>query len=146
MTFYGFVNIPLINFVDVPGYLPGTQQEYGGIIRHGAKVLCAYSEATVPKISLIVRKAIGGAYIALCSQGMGCDYIFAYPTANIAVMGAEGAVSILYRKEIKDASDPGKYRKEKEDEYDEKFSKSYYAASAGLVSSIIEPRNTRREV
>ena len=139
-------NIPLINFVDVPGYLPGTQQEYGGIIRHGAKVLYAYSEATVPKISLIIRKAIGGAYIALCSQGMGYDYIFAYPTANIAVMGAEGAVSILYRKEIKEAGDPGKYRKEKENEYDEKFSKPYYAASTGLVSAIIEPRNTRQEL
>jgi len=139
-------NIPVINLVDVPGYLPGTNQEYGGIIRHGAKILYAYSEATVPKISLILRKAIGGAYIALCSQGMGYDYILAYPTASIAVMGAEGAVNILFRKEIKEASDPEAYRKEKEEEFQEKFSNPYYAASAALVNSIIEPRNTRQEL
>jgi acetyl-CoA carboxylase carboxyltransferase component len=139
-------NIPVINLVDVPGYLPGTEQEYGGIIRHGAKVLYAYSEATVPKISLILRKAIGGAYIALCSQGMGYDYVLAYPTAAIEVIGAEGAVSILYRKEIKEAEDPEKYRKEKEREFEEKFSNPYYAASAALVNAIIEPRNTRQEL
>jgi acetyl-CoA carboxylase carboxyltransferase component len=137
-------NIPLINFVDVPGYLPGTDQEHGGIIRHGAKVLYAYSEATVPKISLILRKAIGGAYIALCSQGMGYDYILAYPTAYIAVMGAEGAVSILYRKEIQQAKDPTEYRKEREREFEEKFSNPYFSASTGLVNAIIEPRNTRQ--
>jgi len=139
-------NIPLINFVDVPGYLPGTDQEYGGIIRHGAKVLYAYSEATVPKISLIMRKAIGGAYIALCSQGMGYDYILAFPTAAVAVMGAEGAVNILYRKEIKEADDPEKYRREKEKEFEEKFSNPFYAASTGLVNAIIEPRHTKQEL
>lgn len=139
-------NIPVINLVDVPGYLPGTEQEHGGIIRHGAKVLYAYSEATVPKISLILRKAIGGAYIALCSQGMGYDYVIAYPTAAIEVMGAEGAVNILYRKEIKEAKDPEKYRREKEKEFEEKFSNPYYAAATGLVNAIIEPRNTRSEL
>lgn len=139
-------NIPIINLVDVPGYLPGTDQEHKGIIRHGAKILYAYSEATVPKISLILRKAFGGAYIALCSQGMGFDYILAYPTACIAVMGAEGAVNILFRKEIREAVDSEKFRREKEKEYQEKFSHPYYAASYGLVNAIIEPRHTRQEL
>ena len=138
-------NLPLFNLVDVPGYLPGIQQEYGGVIRHGAKVLFAYSEATVPKIALILRKSYGGAYIAMSGFGLGYDRVLAYPTAEIAVMGPDGAVNIIFRREIEAAADPDALRKEKIEEYREKFSNPYMAASQGLVDSVIEPRHTRRE-
>lgn len=138
-------NIPLITFVDVPGYLPGTKQEHGGIIRHGAKVIYAYVEATVPKISIIVRKAYGGAYIAMCSKSLGADIVYAYPTAEIAVMGPEGAVEIVYRKEL-ESLEPEK-REERFNqlvsEYRSKFANPYVAASLGYINSVIEPKDTR---
>lgn len=136
-------NLPLVNFVDVPGYLPGTQQEYGGVIRHGAKVLFAYSEANVPKIALIVRKSYGGAYIAMSGFGLGYDRVLAYPFAEIAVMGPEGAANIIFRREIGEAEDPEKVRQEKIEEYRNLFAKPYTAAKYGLVDVIIEPRQTR---
>ena len=136
-------NLPLVNFVDVPGYLPGTQQEYGGVIRHGAKVLFAYSEANVPKIALIVRKSYGGAYIAMSGFGLGYDRVLAYPFAEIAVMGPEGAANIIFRREIGEAEDPEKVRQEKIDEYRNLFAKPYTAAKYGLVDAVIEPRHTR---
>ncbi len=136
-------NLPLVNFVDVPGYLPGTQQEYGGVIRHGAKVLFAYSEASVPKIALIVRKSYGGAYIAMSGFGLGYDRVLAYPFAEIAVMGPEGAANIIFRREIGEAEDPEKVRQEKIEEYRNLFAKPYTAAKYGLVDVIIEPRHTR---
>ena len=136
-------NLPIINFVDVPGYLPGTQQEYGGVIRHGAKVLFAYSEANVPKIALIVRKSYGGAYIAMCGFGLGYDRVLAYPFAEIAVMGPEGAANIIFRREISEADDPDKVRQEKIEEYRSLFAKPYAAAKQGLVDAVIEPRHTR---
>ena len=136
-------NLPLVNFVDVPGYLPGTQQEYGGVIRHGAKVLFAYSEANVPKIALIVRKSYGGAYIAMSGFGLGYDRVLAYPFAEIAVMGPEGAANIIFRREIGEAEDPDKVRGEKIEEYRRLFAKPYTAAKYGLVDVIIEPRHTR---
>ena len=136
-------NLPLVNFVDVPGYLPGTQQEYGGVIRHGAKVLFAYSEANVPKIALIVRKSYGGAYIAMSGFGLGYDRVLAYPFAEIAVMGPEGAANIIFRREIDEADDPEKVRREKIAEYRRLFATPYTAAKYGLVDVIIEPRHTR---
>lgn len=136
-------NLPLVNFVDVPGYLPGTQQEYGGVIRHGAKVLFAYSEANVPKIALIVRKSYGGAYIAMSGFGLGYDRVLAYPFAEIAVMGPEGAANIIFRREIGEAEDPEKVRQEKIEEYRRLFAIPYTAAKYGLVDVIIEPRHTR---
>ncbi len=136
-------NLPIINFVDVPGFLPGTQQEYGGVIRHGAKVLFAYSEANVPKIALIVRKSYGGAYIAMCGFGLGYDRVLAYPFAEIAVMGPEGAANIIFRREISEADDPEKVRQEKIEEYRSLFAKPYAAAKQGLVDAVIEPRHTR---
>lgn len=139
-------NLPIFNFVDVPGYLPGTQQEYGGVIRHGAKVLFAYSEATVPKIALILRKSYGGAYIAMSGAGLGYDRVLAYPMAEIAVMGPEGAANIIFRREIEAAADPEALRREKIDEYREKFANPYTAASQGLVDAVIEPAHTRREL
>jgi acetyl-CoA carboxylase carboxyltransferase component len=139
-------NLPLITFVDVPGFLPGTQQEFGGIIRHGAKLLYAYSEATVPKISLILRKAYGGAYISLSARDMGFDRILAYPTAEIAVMGPEAAANIIFRREIAEAEDPEAKRTEKLEEFREKFTKPYAAAALGYVDAIIEPRVTRLEL
>ena len=139
-------NLPLITFVDVPGFLPGTQQEFGGIIRHGAKVLYAYSEATVPKISLILRKAYGGAYISLSARDMGFDRVLAYPTAEIAVMGPEAAANIIFRREIAEAEDPEAKRTEKLEEFREKFTKPYTAAALGYVDAIIEPRVTRLEL
>ena len=139
-------NLPLINFVDVPGYLPGTQQEYGGVIRHGAKVLFAYSEANVPKIALIVRKSYGGAYIAMSGFGLGYDRVLAYPFAEIAVMGPEGAANIIFRREISEADDPDKVRQEKIEEYRSLFAKPYTAAKQGLVDAVIEPRRTRGEL
>lgn len=132
-------NIPIINFVDVTGYLPGTEQEYNGIIRHGAKILYAYSEATVPKISLVTRKAYGGAYIAMVSKEMGFDKVIAWPIAEIAVMGPEQAIKILYKKEKSN-----KIKTEKIKEYKEKFLNPYDAAKQGKVDLIIEPKETRK--
>jgi acetyl-CoA carboxylase carboxyltransferase component len=137
-------NIPVINFVDVPGFLPGVGQEHNGVIRHGAKMLFAYSEASVPKISLIVRKAYGGAFVAMCSRDMGYDSVIAYPTAEIAVMGAQGAVNVIHGREINNAEDPEEKRQEKIDEFKEKFAKPYNAARAGLLDSVIEPAETRK--
>ncbi len=136
-------NIPLITFEDVPGFLPGTQQEHGGIIRHGAKLLFAYAEATVPKITLITRKAYGGAYCVMASKHLRTDVNLAYPTAEIAVMGPEGAVNIVYRRELQKAEDPEKLRREKVDEFRERFANPYIAAERGWVDAIIEPRDTR---
>ncbi|MDR0576571.1 MAG: methylmalonyl-CoA carboxyltransferase [Candidatus Accumulibacter sp.] len=135
--------IPLLTFVDTPGYLPGVAQEHGGIIRHGAKLLYAYSEANVPKLSVITRKAYGGAYLAMCAQSLGADMTIAWPTAQIAVMGAQGAANIVFRKEIGEAADPQAKRKEKIDEYDDKFANPYCAAARGFVEQVIEPEQTR---
>ena len=139
-------NLPIFNFVDVPGYLPGTHQEHGGVIRHGAKVLFAYSEATVPKIAVILRKSYGGAYIAMSGFGLGYDRVIAYPSAEIAVMGPDGAANIIFRREISEAPDPEAMRKQKIEEYRQLFAKPYTAAGQGLVDTIIEPRFTRREL
>jgi acetyl-CoA carboxylase carboxyltransferase component len=136
-------DIPLITLVDLPGYLPGIDQEHAGVIRHGAKILYAYSEATVPKISVILRKAYGGGYIAMNSRHLRADYVFAWPAAEIAVMGPEGAANIIFRKEIMAADDPEKMRKQKVDEYREKFANPYVAASKGYIDSVIEPIETR---
>ncbi len=136
-------NIPLITFTDVPGYLPGTDQEWGGIIRHGAKLLWSYSEATVPKLTVITRKAYGGAYIAMSSRHLGADMVFAWPSAEIAVMGAEGAINILYRREINAAADPQAMRKEKIEEYESLLYNPYIAASRGYIDAVILPRETR---
>lgn len=137
-------NIPIINFVDVTGYLPGTDQEHNGIIRHGAKILYAFSEASVPKISLVLRKAYGGAYIALVSKDMGFDMAIAWPSAEIAVMGAEQAVSIIHRKEIKESKNPDKATKEKIQEYSNLFLNPYASAKLGKIDMVIEPRETRK--
>ncbi|MCX8185122.1 MAG: acyl-CoA carboxylase subunit beta [Sulfolobales archaeon] len=140
-------NIPIVTFVDVPGYMPGTKQEHGGIIRHGAKVLYAYSEATVPKLTIIVRKAYGGAYIAMGSKHLGADFVAAWPTAEIAVMGPEGAAEIIWRRELEAVKDPQERAKllaKFTEEYRSKFANPYVAASRGYVDSVIQPRNTRR--
>jgi len=140
-------NIPLVTFEDVPGFLPGTQQEYGGIIKHGAKLLYAFAEATVPKITVITRKAYGGAYCVMASKHLRTDVNFAYPTAEIAVMGPEGAVNILYRRELEEAgADAPRLRAAKVAEYRAKFSTPYIAAERGFVDAIIEPRRTRPEI
>ena len=136
-------NIPMLTIADVPGYLPGSNQEWGGIIRHGAKLLWCYSEATVPKLLLITRKDYGGSYIAMCSRHLGADMAFAWPTAEIAVMGAEGAANIIHAKEIKSADDPVAKRKEKIDEYNQQFSNPYCAAARGYVDAVIQPSQTR---
>jgi acetyl-CoA carboxylase carboxyltransferase component len=136
-------NIPLCTFVDLPGYLPGVEQEHAGVIRHGAKILYAYSEATVPKITLILRKAYGGGYIAMCSHHLRADFVFAWPTAEIAVMGPEGAANIIFRKEIMQAKNPEKLRQEKIEEYKEKFANPYVAAAYGYIDAVIEPDETR---
>ncbi len=136
-------NIPLLTLVDTPGYLPGRAQEHGGIIRHGAKVLYAYAEATVPKISIILRKAYGGAYIAMCSRGLGADLAWAWPTAEVAVMGPEGACNIIFRREIAEADDPEAVRRARVAEYREKFANPYAAARRGYVDMVIDPRETR---
>jgi len=136
-------NIPIITFEDVPGFLPGTHQEYGGIIKHGAKLLYAYCEATVPKITVITRKAYGGAYCVMGSKHIRTDMNFAYPTAEIAVMGPEGAVSILYRRELAAAEDPQAFRAEKVEEFKARFANPYKAAEKGWIDEVIEPRNTR---
>ncbi|NLJ65747.1 MAG: methylmalonyl-CoA carboxyltransferase [Clostridiales bacterium] len=136
-------NIPIITFTDVPGYLPGVDQEHGGVIRHGAKLLYAYSEATVPKINIILRKAYGGAYIAMSSKHLGADLVYAWPTAEIAVMGPDGAANIIFRKEIENSADPIETRKEKIEEYRNKFANPYIAASRGYIDDVIEPEATR---
>lgn len=136
-------NIPVVTLTDVPGYLPGVEQEHNGIIRHGAKLLYAFSEATVPKINVIVRKAYGGAYIAMNSKHLGADMVFAWPSAEIAVMGPDGAANIIFRKEISTADDPIGTRNQKIEEYREKFSNPYIAASRGYVDDVIVPSETR---
>ena len=136
-------NIPIVTFVDVPGFLPGTSQEHGGIIRHGAKLLYAYSEAVVPLLTVILRKAYGGAYIAMSSKHLGADTVFAWPTAEIAVMGPEGAANIIFRKEISASEDPESTRQQKIKEYRDKFSTPYEAAKRGYVDQVIDPRDTR---
>jgi methylmalonyl-CoA carboxyltransferase large subunit len=144
IRFCNAFNIPIVTFVDVPGFLPGVQQEYGGIIRHGAKMLFAYSAATVPKITVILRKAYGGAYLAMCSKDLDADRVIAWPTAEIAVMGAEGAVDVVFRNEVKNASDPATRRQELISEYRDTFSSPYVAAARLKVDDIIEPAETRR--
>ena len=139
-------NIPLLTFVDVPGFLPGVRQEHGGIIRHGAKLLFAYSSATVPKITVILRKSYGGAYLAMCGKDLGADRVFAWPTAEVAVMGAEGAAEIVFRKEIDEADHPEEKRRELIQQYREAFSNPYVAAGRNLVDAVIEPALTRRHV
>jgi len=139
-------NIPLLTIADVPGYLPGKDQEWLGIIRHGAKVLWAYSEATVPKITLIIRKDYGGSYLAMCSKDLGADFVFAWPTAEIAVMGAEGATPIIFRKEIEAAPDPKEKEKEKIEEYRKLLYNPYIAASRGYVDEIVLPRDSRPKI
>lgn len=137
-------NIPMLTLVDVPGYLPGSDQEYSGIIRHGAKLLWCYSEATVPKMTLITRKAYGGAYIAMCSKHLGADFVYAWPSAEIAVMGAGGAANIIHRKEIKAAEDPDAKRREKIEEYGDFFANPYIAAARGYVDAVLTPSETRK--
>lgn len=139
-------NIPLVTLADVPGYLPGTAQEHAGIIRHGAKLLWSYSEATVPKVTVIVRKAYGGAYLAMCSRELGADFVFAWPTAEIAVMGAEAAVNVLYRRELAGAKDPEALRARRAEEYRAEFYNPWLAAARGYVDAVIRPRETRRRL
>lgn len=146
IRFCNAFSISLLTFVDVPGFLPGVQQEHGGIIRHGAKMLFAYSAATVPKITVILRKAYGGAYLAMCGKDLGADRAFAWPSAEVAVMGAEGAAEIVFRKEIQEATDKAAKRKEVIERYREAFSNPYVAAGHRLVDAIIEPSLTRRYV
>ena len=139
-------NIPLVTFTDVPAFLPGVAQEHNGIIRHGAKLLYAFAEASVPKINVIIRKAYGGAYIAMNSKSLGADLVFAWPSAEIAVMGAEGAANIIFRKEIAESDDPIETRKQKIEEYRTKFSNPYVAASRGYVDDVIDPSTTRQRL
>ena len=139
-------NIPLVTFIDVPGFLPGTDQEYGGIIRHGAKLIYAYAEASVPKISVLIRKAYGGAYIVMSSKGLLGDINYAWPTGEIAVMGPEGAVNIIYRSEIASADDPDARRSELAQDYGERLVNPYVAAAHGLIDDVIDPADTRHKV
>lgn len=136
-------NIPVVTLVDTPGYLPGTGQEFGGIIRHGAKVLYAYAEATVPKVTIILRKAYGGAYLAMCSRSLGADLVLAWPTAEIAVMGPDGAANIIFRREIEASDQPLATKAEKAEEYRQQFANPYVAASHGYIDAVIDPRETR---
>ena len=138
-------NIPLVTFVDVPGFLPGVDQEYGGIIRHGAKLLYAYCEATVPRIQVITRKAYGGAYVVMDSKSIGADLAYAWPTAELAVMGPQGAVEIVYRRELQQAADPAARRAELVAEYTEKYANPYAAAERGYVDDVIDPAETRAQ-
>mgnify|MGYP006268106355 CR=1 FL=1 len=144
IRFCNAFNIPLVTLVDVPGFMPGVEQEYGGIIRHGAKMLFAYSAATVPKISVILRKAYGGAYVAMCCRDLGADMVAAWPTAEIAVMGAEGAVEVIFRREIKEADDPPAKRAELTKMYRDMFSSPFVAAGRRMIDEIIEPSETRK--
>jgi len=146
IRFCNAFNIPLVTFVDTPGFLPGVQQEYGGIIRHGAKMLFAYSAATVPKLTVELRKSYGGANLAMCAKDLGADRVLAWPTAEIAVMGAEGAVDVIFRKELKEAADPKAKRQELIDEYRENFATPFAAAACNQVDDVIEPAYTRREL
>jgi propionyl-CoA carboxylase beta chain len=139
-------NIPLVTFEDVPGFLPGTVQEWGGIIRHGAKLLFAFAEATVPKLTVITRKAYGGAYCVMSSKHIRADVNFAWPTAEVAVMGAEGAVNILYKRELDAAKDVEAVRAARVAEYREKFANPYIAAQRGFIDEVILPRQTRRKL
>ncbi|MCK4920341.1 MAG: acyl-CoA carboxylase subunit beta [Bacteroidales bacterium] len=139
-------NIPIITLVDLPGYLPGVDQEHAGVIRHGAKLLYAYSEATVPKVTVILRKAYGGGYIAMNSRHLRADFVFAWPSAEIAVMGPEGAANIIFKREIASAEDPEATRLKMVDEYKEKFANPYVAASKGFIDSVIEPEETRKVI
>jgi len=139
-------NIPLLCFEDVPGFLPGTAQEWHGIIRRGAKLLYAWAEATVPRITVITRKAYGGAYVVMNSKHLRADISFAWPTAEIAVMGSEGAVNVIFRKEIKAAEDPRTKRRELIEGYEEEFNNPYLAAERGYVDDVIEPADTRRRI
>ena len=136
-------NIPLVSLVDVPGFMPGSAQEHGGIIRHGAKLIYAYAEATVPKVTVITRKAYGGAYIVMSSKHLRGDINYAWPTAEIAVMGAEGAVNIISRKEIAASDNPEETRRKLVSEYRDKFNNPYIAAARGYIDDVIEPRETR---
>jgi propionyl-CoA carboxylase beta chain len=146
IRFCNVFNIPVVTLVDIPGFMPGLAQERGGIIRHGAKMLFAYAACTVPKITVIMRKAYGGAYLAMCSADMGADMVFAWPSAEIAVMGAEGAVKVLFKKEISAAADPKAKEKELADEYREKFASPYEAAGKAMITDVIEPAQTRSMV
>jgi propionyl-CoA carboxylase beta chain len=139
-------NIPIVTFVDVPGFLPGVDQEHGGIIRHGAKLLYAYCEATVPRVTVITRKAYGGAYLVMNARGVRADLVFAWPSAEIAVMGAQGAVNIIHRREIESSGDPEAKRAELIAEYEAKFNNPYVAAELGLVDEVIEPRESRAKL
>jgi acetyl-CoA carboxylase carboxyltransferase component len=139
-------NIPLLTIVDVPGFLPGTAQEYGGIIRHGAKMLYAYSEATVAKVTLLTRKAYGGAYLAMCSKSLGADMAFAWPSAEIAVMGSEGAVNIIFRNDIAKAEDKAATKQKILDDYSAEFATPYKAAERGFVDDVIEPHTSRQRI
>ncbi len=143
VRFCNCFNIPLVTLVDVPGFLPGVEQERGGIIRHGAKMLFAYASSTVPKLTVILRKAYGGSYLAMCSQEMGADFVYAWPNAEIAVMGGEGAVNILHRKEIQEAEDPTARRAELVQEYREEYASPYLSAARGYITDVIEPAETR---
>jgi acetyl-CoA carboxylase carboxyltransferase component len=136
-------NVPLVTFVDVPGFLPGTEQEYHGIIRHGAKLLYAFAEATVPRLTVITRKAYGGAYLVMNSKHLRADVSFAWPTAEIAVMGPEGAVNVVFRKQIEKAEDPVTARAELIQQYQDKFATPYIAAERGFIDDVIEPAETR---
>ena len=139
-------NIPLVTFVDVPGYLPGTDQEYRGIIRHGAKLIYAYAEATVPKVSVLTRKAYGGAYIVMSSKHLRGDVNYAWPTAEVAVMGPDGAVNIVYRDALQKSESPEKTRAELTDEYRDRFANPYVAASRGYLDDVIDPATTRSRI
>ena len=139
-------NIPLLTLVDVPGYMPGTHQEFGGVIRHGAKLLSAYSEATVPKITICTQKAYGGSQISMCSRSIGADIYLAWPTAQLAVMGAEGAAAIIFRREIAKAPDPQAKLKDMTELYRKTFNNPYVAAASGFIDKIIRPGDSRREV
>ncbi len=139
-------NIPIVTLTDTAGYLPGVGQEHAGVIRHGAKILYSYSEATVPKINLIIRKAYGGAYIAMCSKHLGADIVYAWPSAEIAVMGPEGAANIIFRKDIKESANPNETKKEKIDEYKNQFANPYRAAARGYVDEVIDPKDTRVKI
>jgi acetyl-CoA carboxylase carboxyltransferase component len=137
-------NIPIVTLVDLPGYMPGVDQEHAGVIRHGAKVLYAYSEATIPKLTVILRKAYGGGYIAMGSRHLRADFVFAWPSAEIAVMGPEGAANIIFRREIMSSDDPESMRRQKVEEYKAKFANPYIAAARGYIDAVIEPKETRR--
>ena len=139
-------NIPLVTLVDVPAFMPGKEQEAKGIIRHGAKILYAYSEATVPKISLIMRKAYGGAYIAMNSKSMGADVVYTWPIAEVAVMGADGAISIIWKKQLAQAEDPARFTEEKIEEYQDLFMNPFIAAKRGYVDDVILPEETRGKI